>query len=146
MFTGTIGGFAAVLLQHAQHLSHRDGLEAAAVIVENESRASLGTYQQAIGQYEAWAPLTEATETRKTAIGAPVGAPLIREGDLGQAFSHEVSGDSSVTIKNTDPSAIPLEHGTKHMPPRPFLGPAVLRKTDEIAQVIGEDFIAQLTR
>jgi len=135
-FYGDIGGFVALMGSSTHNL--QDGLERAAKLVEDTAKAELGHYQTG------WPMLAASTEERKARAGAPSDAPLIREGDMQDAFQHHVHG-STATIENTDPAALIQELGAGHTPPRPFLSLALFREKAEIEKILGQEFILSFT-
>jgi hypothetical protein len=66
----------------ATEVIERKALGHALEILEEDMRAQIGEYQDAVGPYPAWAPLAESTEEQKAMVGAPANAPLERFGDL----------------------------------------------------------------
>jgi HK97 gp10 family phage protein len=115
----------------------RRALNEAAKLIKQDARAQIGHYQDEVGAYPAWAPLAESTEEEKARIGAPADAPLDREGDLKKSFRSNFEGDDSVIVGSTDPVMEYHEFGTFKMPPRPVLGPALLKNIDAIQALVG---------
>jgi len=115
----------------------KHALNAAADLIKKDARAQIGEYQEAIGNYPAWAELAESTEDEKARLGAPADAPLLRYGDLQKSFRSELEGDETVIVGSTDPVMEYHEFGTSKMPPRPVLGPALLKNDERIRQILG---------
>lgn len=133
------------LAQFAVHLAEREvataialrsGLEQVAVLIENTAKAEIGTYQDGIGGFPAWAPLAESTEAEKARLGYPSDAPLLRTGDMRDGISHQVEGLEAL-IGSPDQTMVWHELGTSKMPPRPVMGPAALRNKAKIEQILG---------
>lgn len=111
-------------------------LKKAAQVVENEAKAEFGIYQGAIGPYDKWEELADTTKADRVAHGYSENDPLLRSGDLRDSISHEVNGASAV-IGSTDDVMVYQELGTETIPPRPVLGPALLRKEKQVLNLIG---------
>ena len=114
-----------------------NGLEEALVILEKDMKDQVGHYQDQVGQFPAWAPLADSTEAEKARLGAPAEAPLLRHGALYASFEHSRSGDEGV-VGSTDPTMVYHEFGTDRMPPRPIIGPAVVRNRERIERLFGK--------
>jgi HK97 gp10 family phage protein len=115
----------------------RHALNEAAKLIKADAREQIGHYQEGVGAYPAWAPLAESTEDEKARVGAPPDAPLERHGDLKKSFRSNFDGDSAVIIGSTDPVMEFHEFGTVKMPPRPVLGPALLKNIDAVQALVG---------
>jgi hypothetical protein len=133
------GAFARYLRAVAGRIEAAEtaGLEKAAVIVEREAKASIGTYQ------EGWAPLSPATLEGffhplagwipgKIETGyAPPDNPLLRTGALREDYEHTVARPEMVVGSNSD-IAVWQEMGTPDavypIPPRAVLGGAMKRR------------------
>lgn len=112
------------------------GLEAAATLLEQAAKDSLGTYQDAIGPLPAWAALSPFTVADRVAKGFTPDDPLLRSGALRDSIEHQVEG-TRATVGTDDPHAAWLEFGTAKMPPRPFMGGAAFRHGEEAAHAVG---------
>lgn len=126
LMSETVGG-----LKNTQH-----GLKAAAELLERQAKAEFGTYQQAIGPFDAWAELADATKADRVARGFTENDPLLRSGELRDGIKHEVE-DWEATIGSEDPVMLFQELGTENMPPRPVLGTALWLNIDKIQQLVG---------
>lgn len=135
-------GFAAhlVTLKHEVREHTQRGLEKALQLIETDAKQQIGEYQEAVGHFPAWAPLADSTEAEKARLGYPIGAPLLRTGDLRDSFGHEADGDSGI-VGSTDPVMIYHEFGTSKMPPRPVLGPAVVKSEKKIEAILGRTLV-----
>lgn len=109
-------------------------------LVEKDAKDQIGSYQAAIGEFPAWAPLTTATQADRVRQGYSADDPLLRDGTLRRSIEHEVSGDSVVVGSKLDIAAF-QEFGTKTIPPRPFIGPAAVKAKDHVERVFGEAFV-----
>jgi phage gpG-like protein len=94
-------------------------LEKSAQLVEDEAKASLGTYQ------EGWPPLKPGTIAGK----ATGDSPLLETGDLRMSIEHHVDAEAhEAYVGSNNPKARWHELGTSRIPPRTFLmGAAVVR-------------------
>lgn len=104
--------------------------------IEEIAKEEIGVYQPAVGPFEAWAPLAESTKADRVRTGYTEDDPLERSGELKNSIESEVVG--LVGIVGTK-SEIGLwqEMGTDRIPPRPFIGPAYVRKIDPLMESIG---------
>ena len=112
-------------------------LNKAAKLIKEDARAQIGEYQDAVGNYPAWAPLAESTEDEKARLGAPPDAPLLRFGDLQKSFRSTLVGHDELIVGSTDLNMEWHEFGTVKMPPRPVLGPALLKNMPAIQVLLG---------
>jgi HK97 gp10 family phage protein len=142
----SLGAFAAHLAARQAKIAVeiREGLHIVAEAVEKTAIQKIGEYQGESGQFPAWATLAESTEAEKARLGYPADAPLLREGDLRDSISHEVTGLDAV-VGSTSPIAPFQEFGTSKMPPRPFIGPAAFERKKEIETVLGAVLVAGVT-
>jgi phage gpG-like protein len=141
----SLGQFARHLatMEVAVALELRRGLAEVASAVETTARESIGTYQQAIGPFAAWSPLAESTVADRTAKGYTPDEPLFRDGTMRNSIGKDVSGLEAV-IGSTSDIAVYQELGTDKIPPRPFLGPAVLHNEELIKRILGRAFVVGL--
>ncbi|WP_376092819.1 phage virion morphogenesis protein [Roseomonas sp. CCTCC AB2023176] len=116
------------------------GLKAAGQMLEEEARASLGTYQAAAAPFPRWADLKDATIADRLRHGFSANEPLKRSGDLRDTIHHEVKG-RTVHVFTRSPIAPHHEFGTRRMAPRPFLGPAVVRNLDRAGDAIAREVL-----
>lgn len=114
--------------------------DTALAILEKDMRDQIGEYQDAVGPYNAWAPLAESTEADKAAQGFPLNAPLLRTGELRESFAHEREGDEGI-VGATDPVMEYQEFGTATIPPRPVVGPALERNRDVVERLLGRALV-----
>ena len=71
----------------------------------------VGTLQDDIGVFPAWAPLAESTERRKERMGYPLDAPLLASGAFRDSIKREVVGLKGV-VGSDDEVGIYHELGT----------------------------------
>ena len=128
-------------LELAVKREQRRGLEKALQLIENDAKDQIGHYQPGVGEFPAWAPLAESTEAEKARLGAPLGAPLLRHGGLYASFQHEVLAPDDGVVGSTDPTLVFHEFGTSKMPPRPVMGPAVVRNRAQIQKILGQALV-----
>jgi HK97 gp10 family phage protein len=122
--------------------THR-ALEKAARVVEKDAKGQIGTYQDAVGPFQDWALLADSTEAEKARLGYPADAPLLRDGTLRDSIEHEVEGNEAVIGSKSDVAEY-QEFGTKTIPPRPFMGPAVFKNKEKIQRILGEALVEGL--
>src|ERR1700751_3553459 len=116
-------------------------LERVAVKIEKDAKAEFGVYQPAVGPFEAWPELAEATQERREKLGFTPNDPLLMSGDLRDTIEHrtaeletEIGSDSDIMVYQ--------EFGTATIPPRPVLGPAAERNHDLILKELGGAVVA----
>lgn len=131
----------AVAAEVLEVRANKASLRQAANLVLSDARAQIGEYQPAVGAYPAWEPLAESTEEEKARIGAPADAPLERFGALKKSFRADPPTEDEITFGSTDPVMEFHEFGTVKMPPRPALGPALLKKVDAIQRTFGHNAV-----
>ncbi len=129
----TVGGLTAT----------RQGLEVATAILQKEAKAEFGHYQAAEGPFASWAPLTDETMAEREHLGFTPNDPLLRTGDLRNSIQRETS-DWEGVVGSTSEIMPYHEFGTTKIPPRPVFGPAIYRKAEEIAQLIGSFAVSGL--
>jgi len=118
-------------LKFALEREVRLGMEAAAV----EARSFIGNEQPG------WAALAESTLSDKERQGYPTPHPLERTGELKDSISGEAEtflGGVHGVVGSTSDLAVLHEVGTSRMPPRPFLGPALMLTEPKIAVALAE--------
>lgn len=135
---GSLGDLARHLMQETVGglTNTQHGLKAAAELLEREAKAEFGTYQQAVGPFEAWPDLADATKADRVAKGFTENDPLLRSGGLRDSIQHEVEEWEAI-IGSEDPIMLFQELGTERIPPRPVLGTALWRNIDRIQQLVG---------
>ncbi|MBO0636475.1 hypothetical protein [Pantoea agglomerans] len=116
------------------------GLEAGfSVIVkeiEETAKEEIGVYQPAYGPFDAWAPLAESTKVDRVRSGYTEDDPLLRSGELRDSIESEVVGLAAIVGTKSE-IGLWQEVGTVRIPPRPFIGPAYVRKIDPLMETIG---------
>lgn len=143
----TLEGFATFLTHCAEKgMQNHPGLELCAQIVEQTAKSEIGEYQDAAGEFPAWASLAESTIEEKERLGyAPPDNPLLRTGGLQDSISHEVENDTA-TIGSDSEIMVFHEFGTSKMAMRPVLGPALVRNLEIIRSILGEFSTGGLVR
>ncbi len=99
-------------------------------------------------QQDGWADLAASTIEEKSALGYPVPAPLLREGELRDSIDHEVEtrGPEIIgLVYSDDEIAEYQEYGTSRIPPRPFIVPALVQTEPEIEKALSETLMRALT-
>jgi hypothetical protein len=137
-----LAGFAAHLavLSHEMHAHTEQGLHRALQVIQDDAVAQIGHYQDAIGNFSGWPALADSTEAQKARLGYPLDAPLLRTGELRESFSHQVEGHTGV-VGSTDETMLYHELGTSKMPPRPVLGPAIVRSERKVEAIVGRSLV-----
>ena len=141
----SLGEFAQYLatreftLHEALHL----GLEVVAKKIEKTAKDEIGVYQPAVGPFPAWSPLAESTMEDRAAKGYPENEPLLRDGKLRDSITHEVEGHEAMIGSDSD-IAVYQELGTGRIPPRPFLGSAVVHDEKFMLGTLGEAAVAAI--
>lgn len=123
--------FSAMALEF--ETAKREALEKACVIVEDEAKRVIGTYDYG------WPPLKPETVARK----ASGDTPLLETGEMRDSIVHAVEGDVGHVGSDND-KAVWQELGTARIPPRSFLGAAAMQKGEEAAHAIGQEIVATL--
>ena len=125
----SLGEFAATLIgfEAGYLLWEHEALEGAAKIVEEEAKRVIGTYDYG------WPQLAESTQTQREKLGYSANEPILREGDVRASIGHTVDILEHASYVGSDsPIAVYQELGTKHTPPRSFLGGAARAKEHEV--------------
>lgn len=125
-----------VELKLAEVIALEEGLKVAVSAIEETARGELGTYQPEVGPFQDWAELADSTKEDRLRQGYTENDPLLRSGELGDRFSHEVVGLEGAA-GSPDDKMVWLEFGTEKMPPRPVWGPAAFRNHGKILRIIG---------
>lgn len=141
----SFGALARALERAADRMQLVMGVtaEKGALMVQSIARQKIGHYQEAVGPFPEWAPLAESTEAEKARLGFSTGAPLLRTGDLRKSIEAHSSPLGFRVGSKLDIAAY-QEFGTEHIPPRPFLGPALLESTPEVLKMVGKNIEANL--
>lgn len=124
-------------------LEARRGLKEAAEIVEKSARSAMGEYQSQVGPFPAWAALSPATIYDRLSKGYSPDEPLLRDGTLRDSISHTVEATEAI-VGSTSDIAVFQELGTSKIPPRPFLGPAVIHNERRIQKIMGRALVKGL--
>lgn len=133
-----------VLLEAVIEVQLREGLQDVLKVLKKDMIGQIGQYQSSAGPYETWKPLTEQTELEKARLGAPANAPLEREGVLEKSFHYE-SKELEGIVGSTDPVMVHHEYGTKNMPPRPVVGPALYKNRERVQEIVGHALLVAVS-
>lgn len=116
------------------------GLEASFHVIvkeiEETAKEEIGVYQPAYRPFEAWAPLAASTRADRVRQGYSEDEPLLRSGRLRDSIQSEVVGLAAIVGTKSE-IGLWQEVGTDRIPPRPFIGPAYVRKIDPLMESIG---------
>lgn len=118
------------------------GLKMVSVLIKNEAKREIGHLQPQVGSFNAWDELADSTKDEKERLGYKFNAdynPLLRTGYLRDSIEYEIDMPNLEAIIGSkyDVAAF-QEFGTRTIPPRPFIGPAMFKNMDTIAQILGE--------
>lgn len=135
------------------------GLSKCAQLVERRAKEKIGSYQDQAGPFIAWPELADSTKRDRERRGYSENEPLLRTGDLRDSISSAVSIDSmEAQIGSNSDVAVYQELGTTHLPaassglhrllgveetpqqsipPRSFLGGAMVDCLPEIKRILG---------
>ncbi|WP_426607106.1 hypothetical protein [Pantoea anthophila] len=104
--------------------------------IEETAKEEIGIYQPAYGPFDAWAPLAESTKADRVRLGYSEDEPLLRSGELRDSIESEVVGLAAIVGTKCE-IGLWQEVGTTHIPPRPFIGAAYVRKIDPLREAMG---------
>ena len=149
------GEFAAYLYEKTALLVEAEALafDKIGKLVAKDAKQRIGAYQDEAGEFPAWRDLADATLADKAAKGYPVPSPLLREGDMRDSVEFSRSSDR-VVIGSPSEVALWQELGTHgpragddgyHVPPRPFLGPALFTNEKTCITILGEEIAVWLS-
>jgi len=142
----SFGDFAMHLLavKGATEIALHHAVKDSARMIEKTAKEEIGVYQHEVGTaqddigvYPAWAPLAESTERQKERMGYPLDAPLLASGDFRDSIKSQTIGLKAV-IGSDDPVGVYHELGTDKMPPRPVFGPAAVRNEERVLRNLFE--------
>lgn len=117
-------------LPEAEHRALDKGSE----IVLAEVRKIPGTYQPG------WAPLASSTIARKAAGDTP----LLETGEMRDSYERKVISNERASVGSNDAKAVTHELGNRHVPPRPVLLTAAVRKEGAVRKVVGKTIFHHL--
>lgn len=103
--------------------------------IEETAKEEIGVYQPAYGPFDAWAPLAESTKADRVRLGYSEDEPLLRSGELRDSIQSEVVGLAAIVGTKSEIGLL-QEVGTSYLPPRPFIGPAYVRKIDPLMDAV----------
>ncbi|WP_324021801.1 hypothetical protein GC090_20050 (plasmid) [Pantoea sp. JZ29] len=104
--------------------------------IEETAKEEIGVYQPSYGPFDAWSPLAESTKADRVRHGYTEDEPLLRSGELRDSIESELVGLSAI-VGTKSQIGLWQEVGTDRIPPRPFIGPAYVRKIDPLVEAIG---------
>jgi len=136
------GAFLTEITVETEHRTH-DALDEAAQIVQAEARRELGTYQDATGPFPAWAELADATKDDRVHRGYTENDPGLRSGAMRDSIERTVEGHEA-HVGSDDEHLVYFELGTSKQPPRSVLAGSLIRKTDEVVEVVGKRVFGRL--
>jgi DNA-directed RNA polymerase subunit H (RpoH/RPB5) len=123
------GTFLAGMVVKVDHAEH-EALKEAAVIVENEAKRVIGTYDYG------WPQLAQSTQDDRVAQGFSANEPGLRSEAMRDSIEHTVVGHEA-QIGSNDDHLVYFELGTSKQPPRSDLAGAAIAKEKEIVAAIG---------
>ncbi|TXD58862.1 hypothetical protein FUT88_13370 [Ralstonia sp. TCR112] len=141
----SLAAFATHLveLQTAVALEAHRGLKEVANAITKTAKDEIGHYQESVGPFPKWAELDKSTKKDRVQQGYSENDPLLRSGELRDSIENEVSRLEAV-IGSKSEIAVYQELGTDEIPPRPFLGPAVIHNHRLIKRIFGEALVRGL--
>src|SRR5207248_766217 len=81
-----------------EHLGEHVDMRRIGDDIAERAREKLGTYQPAVGPFEAWPPLAEATKAGREAAGFPADEPLLRTGALADSIDVTTMDNGKVVV------------------------------------------------
>lgn len=141
----TLVQFMAHLAQVQHNLVHVNthAFEKVALIVEEEAKKEIGTYQAAAAPFAGWAELADATKDDRVRQGFSEDEPGLRTGAMRDSIDH-ASDHTGAVVGSDDDKLVWFELGTSKQPPRSVLGTAVVHKEPEITHTLGSAYHATL--
>lgn len=119
-------------------------LKEGAPLIAGIARKKLGEYQPAVAgfgySFPAWEDLAQSTLDDKERNGWPSPSPLLREGQLRESIEAAAVG-YTLAVGTNDPVAKWQEYGTSKMPPRPFIGPALIEGIPIVGKLIARAMV-----
>lgn len=109
--------------------------------VESTAKDKIGHYQDASGEFPAWPELKDTTKADRLRKGFTENDPELRTGELYGSITHDVSRSGTehkLTVGSDLDIALWQEMGTDHIPPRPFIGPAMFENEASGQEIIGK--------
>jgi hypothetical protein len=137
---GALGAHFAKLALAGEAVSHHIAGEGGKAI-QADAKARIGSYQDGVGPFPAWANLAEATVDDRLRKGFTPDDPLLRTGGLRDSIKVAVTG-SEAAIGSESMIALYQEQGTAKIPPRPFLGPAGFNSKETVGPVAALTVVA----
>lgn len=134
----SFGAFAKALARVSERLPATLEVvaETSAELVKETAKAKIGHYQAEVGPFPAWPELTRETQADRVRQGFTPNDPLLRSGDLRDSIESTAAPDGFLVGSQSE-IAVYQELGTEHIPPRPFLAPALLESTPAILSQLG---------
>lgn len=127
-FSGIMG---SVAIETERLLAEQ--LELACEVIEHSAKEAIGTYDFG------WQELAEVTKKDRVSKGYPENEPLLRTGELRDSIQHNVSTVPMEAYVGSDNWKAPIHEfgvvGPPRIPPRPFLGGAVVATEHEVTEL-----------
>lgn len=135
--------FASHLLKLAalEEIVSHHVVKGAAKIIQSDAQSRIGSYQDGIGGFPAWANLADATVADRISKGFTPDDPLLRTGTLRDSIEVKAEGNEAI-VGTPDEVALYQECGTSSIPPRPFLGPAGFASQHQIGAMAAKTMIS----
>lgn len=124
-------------------------------LVAKRAGYKLGEYQEQSGHFRRWVELSDLTKEDRVYQGYTENEPLLRSGEMAETLlevngragytTHKRPGYAEVRIGSPYEKAVWSELGAPHVPPRPFLGPALYESMPEIRAIVGTTFASTVT-
>jgi hypothetical protein len=149
----SLNSFAAHLLSRDVAVAYAlaTGLETVARRIRDTAKGELGEYQPEVEHFNAWAQLAPDTMAHHIQVivdgdaapDAGENTPLLLTGGLRESIKSEVGHNEAVIGSEAD-EGVWMELGTDRAPPRPFLGPALVRNEEWIQRMLGRAVVSGL--
>jgi len=140
---GALGAHFGRLALQGEAVTHHI-VDQAAQVIEKEAKARVGSYQDGIGPFAAWANLAPSTVDDRIRKGFTPDDPLLRTGSLRKSYEHKAKGAEAV-VGSASIIALYMEQGTSKMPPRAVVGPAAIASRDAVGRVAATTLIAWIS-
>ncbi len=143
------GGLARLAaMAAAMPAAEERAMTRACALVRDEARHAIGHTDGGAGLFDAWPPLTAATQAQRVREGFAPDAPLLRDGSLKDSigmFVTRSAGSTEGIVGSASQIAVYQELGTARIPPRSFLGLAAVQVTDAVVAVLGRGVVDGLS-
>lgn len=110
--------------------------------IERAAKGKIGHYQGAAGEFPAWEQLKEATQAARARQGFTPNDPLLTVGEIYASISSDIytggAGMQILTLGSDIDLGLWHELGTRTIPPRPFIGPAMFENERYSQEILAQ--------